>query len=363
MKKSIFLVLLVMIESCKTADLKVFGDLTIRNLENYSNLHHILSDNELVGFKNPYNPYPRDNLKAFFWVINKIVSGEDENKISPAEFIKIDKNNFLKTSSKYRFWWIGHSTVLIQGPKFNFITDPQFSQRASPVSFAGPIRHQPPAIEIQDLPRIDFVLISHNHYDHLDEFSVKEINKKFGPVFLVPLKVEQILKDWGIRKIISMDWWQYIEIENLKIYCTPARHFSARSLFDRNKTLWSGWFVKDTEHNFSFYFAGDTGYAPFFKEIKEYLGIPNVAMIPIGAFLPRWMMQEVHLDPVEAFQAFLDLDAENFLPIHWGTFYLAEEPMNLPPELLKKVYEDFKKNNPDTKKKVSILKIGEFIEE
>jgi len=328
----------------------------INQLKNYNKNHHTNN-----GFKNPYPPIERPAMKAFFWIMEKILTGEDKQKIFPAEFVKIEKED-LKNPSNYQFWWIGHSTVLIQGPEFTFITDPQFSERASPVSFAGPIRHRPPAIQIKDIPKIDFVLISHNHYDHLDENSIKEIHKHFDPIFFVPLKVGELLKSWGINKIIELDWWQYIEIKHFKIFCTPARHFSARSLFDRNETLWSGWFIEDTKHTIKFYFAGDTGYAPFFKEIQQNIGKPHIALIPIGAFEPRWMMQEVHLNPEEAFLAFLDLDADHLFPIHWGTFYLAEEPMNLPPIRLKKIYSEWKKNHQENDKNIHILKIGEKIE-
>lgn len=329
----------------------------IYNLKNYNTKHH--TEN---GFKNIYpSPY-RPPLKSFFWILNKITTGEDKSKIFPADYRAINPEELRKKSKNYKFWWIGHSTVLIQGSDYTFITDPQFSERASPVSFAGPIRHRPPAIKIQDIPKIDFVLISHNHYDHLDEFSIKEIHKKFNPIFFVPLKVGKILQEWGIKKIIELDWWQYVEINHFKIYCTPARHFSARSLFDRNETLWSGWFVEDTKDKIKFYFAGDTGYENFFKDIKTYIGKPDIALIPIGAFEPRWFMKEVHVNPEEAFQAFLDLEANQLFPIHWGTFYLAEEPMNLPPIRLKQIYENWKKENPESNKKITILKIGDSIE-
>ncbi len=322
----------------------------------YNKKHHTTN-----GFKNPFPPIERSNTRAFFWILDKIISGEEENKIFPAEMIPINKREIRNLDKNYLFWWIGHSTVLIQTPQYNIITDPQFSDRASPFSFAGPMRHAKIPIKIKELPKIDFVLISHNHYDHLDEASVKELENYFQPVFFVPLKVGKLLKQWGIKKIIELDWWEYVEIENLKVYCTPARHFSSRTLWDRNETLWSGWYIIDN-HQFSFYFAGDTGYERFFQEIRENIGSPDVALIPIGAFLPRWMMQEVHVDPMEAFRAFLDLDAKHFIPIHWGTFYLAEEPMNLPPILLKETYEKWKEQHPEQKKQVYIPRIGEKLE-
>lgn len=325
----------------------------IKNTTKYNTKHHTPN-----GFKNPYLAIPRSFWKSFFWITNKILSGEEKEKIYPVEGIPISKEEISKKANSYQFWWIGHSTVYIKTPEFAFITDPQFSKRASPVAFFGPIRHALLPIEIEDLPEINFVLISHNHYDHLDQESIKRIYKKFKPIFFVPLKVGNLLKEWNIENIIELDWWQYIQIQDFEIYCTPARHFSARSLFDRNETLWSGWFVKDLKNQFSFYFAGDTGYENFFKEIREEIGKPNLAMIPIGAFEPRWFMKEVHIDPIEAVQAYIDLEADIFFPIHWGTFYLAEEPMNLPPILLKQ--EIIKRNLNHNQ--IKFLKIGEKVE-
>jgi N-acyl-phosphatidylethanolamine-hydrolysing phospholipase D len=328
----------------------------VQQLNIYNKKHHTED-----GFKNLYPSPERPFFKSFFWITNKLITGEDKSKIVPADSISVNLDDLKNSSSEYKFWWVGHSTVLVQGPKFTFITDPQFSDRASPVSFAGPIRHKPPAFQIKDIPKIDFVLISHNHYDHLDENSIKTIHQIHDPIFFVPLKVGEILKDWGIQKIVELDWWEYVEIFDFKIYCTPARHFSARSLWDRNKTLWGGWFVEDQKHQFNFYFAGDTGYEAFFKEIHDHIGKPHVALIPIGAFEPRWFMREVHVNPEEAFRAFLDLDADVLFPIHWGTFFLAEERMDLPPKRLKESYENWKKENSSSNKSVKIIKIGEFI--
>lgn len=352
LKHKIFFLIIMspIIQNCFSNSIQYQSDikLEIKKLPNYNNRHHTNS-----GFKNPYPSPERDTLKAFFWISRKLIFGNEKEKIKPVEGIYISKED-LKQKNSYQFWWIGHSTVYILGPQFALITDPQFSQRASPIDFAGPLRHSLLPIQIQDLPKLDFVLISHNHYDHLDEDSIKTIIKHFNPIFFVPLKVSKILKNWGAQNIIEMDWWEYVQISHLTVYCTPARHFSSRSLFDRNETLWAGWFVKDFKYNISFYFAGDTGYESFFKEIRKEIGKPMLAMIPIGAFEPRWFMQEVHLDPPEAFSAFLDLEADYLFPIHWGTFYLADEPMDLPPKLLKEVAEAHKKNN-----NLIFLKIGE----
>ncbi|MDW7976935.1 MAG: MBL fold metallo-hydrolase [Leptospiraceae bacterium] len=328
----------------------------IKRLKIYHQEHHTQN-----GFRNPYPSIERDPVKSFFWVFSKILSGDEKEKIFPADFVKLSKEEIQQEMDSYRFYWIGHSTVLIVSPKYYFITDPHFSERASPVSFAGPKRQRPPAISLEDIPKIDFVLISHNHYDHLDEKTVREIDKKFKPLFFVPLRVGNHLNEWGISNYVELDWWEYVELDGIQVFCTPARHFSARSLFDRNETLWAGWYVKDRDHDFDFYFAGDTGYERFFREIREEIGKPKVALIPIGAFEPRWFMQEVHLDPQEAFRAFLDLDAEILFPIHWGTFYLAEEPMNLPPKLLKETYENWRQAQPNPAKEVAFLKIGEKI--
>jgi N-acyl-phosphatidylethanolamine-hydrolysing phospholipase D len=234
--------------------------------------------------------------------------------------------------------WIGHSTVMLNHAGTTILTDPQFSGRASPFSFWGPKRITPTPFDIGDLPRIDVVLISHNHYDHLDEKSIRALAQTQSNIkFLVPLGLAPLLKDWGAEDVEELDWWQPVTISGVEIQPTPVQHWSKRSFFDRNKTLWAGWMLR--WEDFSFYFAGDTGYSDDFKVTAKRLGSPTLAAIPIGAYEPRDFMKTSHLNPEEAVKAFTDLGAKYAFGIHWGTFKLTLEKMDEPPVRLKSALE------------------------
>ena len=184
--------------------------------------------------------------------------------------------------------------------------------------------------EISDLPELDVVVISHDHYDHLDEFSIKQISmSQLEVTFLVLLGLRTLLLSWGARNVIELDWWQPVEIKGAILQPTPVQHWSKRSAFDLNKSLWAGWMVQ--WQDFSFYFAGDTGYSDDFKEVSSRLGNPDLAAIPIGPYEPREFMQSAHITPEEAVVIFEDLNAKYAIGIHWGTFKLTVEPMNEPP--------------------------------
>jgi N-acyl-phosphatidylethanolamine-hydrolysing phospholipase D len=228
--------------------------------------------------------------------------------------------------------WIGHSTLLVQMDGTNILTDPQWSERASPVSWGGPRRLSSPGLAFEDLPRIEFVLISHDHYDHLDLNTVKRLAEAHDPLFLVPLGLKAWFADNGMRRVEELDWWQEREYHGVRFVCVPAQHFSQRTLWDGNKRLWASWVVLSAKRKF--YFAGDTGYFGGFKEAGQRLGPFDLAAIPIGAYVPPEIMKAVHTTPEEAVQAFLDLDARTLLGIHWGTFDLAEEPLDEPPQRL-----------------------------
>lgn len=236
--------------------------------------------------------------------------------------------------------WVGHSTLLVQIDSINFLTDPVWSTSVGPGTPFDPGRMNEPGIDIEMLPPIDFVLISHDHYDHLDHETIEILSKNKSMSIIVPLKVKDILEDWGItNKIIEMDWGDSIEVNGIKIVCTPAQHFSGRGL-SRNKTLWVSYVVIGKTKRF--YFSGDSGYWKHFKEIGDEFGPIDLAAIPIGAYLPTEIMKYMHLDPVTAVDAFIDLKANNFIPIHHGTFPLSDEPVEEPLELLK---DTIKKNN------------------
>ena len=228
--------------------------------------------------------------------------------------------------------WIGHATMLIQLDGVNVLTDPHFSERASPVSFAGPRRLNPPGLAFEALPRIDVVVISHDHYDHLDRPSVQHLAATHRPLFLVPLGLKAWFADLGITAVDELDWWGAVTLKGLTFTCVPAQHFSGRTPWDRNRRLWSGWVVAGRSKRL--YFAGDTAYFGGFKEIGTRLGPFDLAAIPIGAYVPQIIMKASHTTPEEALRAFADVRGERFLPIHWGTFDLAEEPPAEPPERL-----------------------------
>lgn len=232
--------------------------------------------------------------------------------------------------------WLGHASFLVQLGGFNILTDPHLGERASPVSWAGPRRITAAPLSADQLPPIDVVVISHNHYDHLDKGTVLALGN--GPAWYVPLGLKNWLNDQGITHVVELDWWQESTLPGgLSVTCLPARHFSSRTLWDRDKNLWAGWWLEAAGRRV--YFAGDTDYGPHFAAIGRRLGPPDVALLPIGAYRPRWFMAPVHVDPAEAVQAHRDLGAERSIAMHWGTFILAAEPVDEPPRLYRAAAE------------------------
>jgi N-acyl-phosphatidylethanolamine-hydrolysing phospholipase D len=224
--------------------------------------------------------------------------------------------------------WIGHATVLVQMDHGTFLTDPMWNEIASPVSFAGPRRFVAPGVALDRLPPIDFVVVSHSHYDHTDLPTLRALSNG-RTRFLVPLGLGALLRDDGIAPVHELDWWDTIRIGALDVHCVPAQHWSQRGLTDRDDTLWSGWAVVGPTRRF--FYAGDTGYFAGFREIGERLGPFGLAAVPIGAYEPAAMMRVFHMDPEEAVSAALDARAERVLGVHWGTFELTEEPLDEPP--------------------------------
>ena len=228
--------------------------------------------------------------------------------------------------------WIGHSTLLIQLDSINLLTDPQWSDRASPVGFSGPQRVMPPGLRFEDLPPIHAVLISHDHYDHLDIETVKRLHAAHHPRFFVPLGLKAWLGEIGIEDVTELDWWDDQTFQGLKLVCLPAQHFSGRTLWDTNRRLWGGWAV--IGHDRRFLFLGDTGYYGVFQEIGRRFGPFDLAAIPIGAYMPHAVMRLTHLTPEEAIRVFGDVKTRRMVAIHWGTFDLTEEPLEEPPQRL-----------------------------
>ena len=220
--------------------------------------------------------------------------------------------------------FVGHSTVLIQAEGLNVLTDPIWSGRASPVRWAGPRRHRPPGLRFEDLPPIDVLLVSHDHYDHCDLPTLRRLLERQRPATFCPLGVDRLLSRVGFPSPRALDWWESSTLcEGVRVHCTPAQHFSGRSLLDRNRTLWCSWLLEAPHGNV--YFGADTGFGPHFDEIAGRFAPPRLALLPIGAFRPRWFMAPVHMSPDDALRAHLILGAGTSVAIHHGTFRLADD--------------------------------------
>lgn len=269
------------------------------------------------------------------WSVVKMRWGSDwakhEKTAHLVPRVQVDLGQIHQRVEGCRLTWLGHSTHLIQIDGLNILTDPVFSQRASPVSYAGPKRYSAPAISIEELPPIDFVVVSHNHYDHMDLATAQKLGNK--PKWIVPLKNARHLEEAKVTNTIELDWWSSVEVSGVRFTATPAQHWSARGLFDQFESLWAGFAIKKASYNI--FFAGDTGYNDQqFKEIGERLGPFSAALIPIGAYEPRWFMKPMHTNPAEAVAIHQDVKSAQSIAIHWGTFPLtAESPME-PPRLL-----------------------------
>ncbi len=224
--------------------------------------------------------------------------------------------------------WMGHAGVLVQMDHVTLLTDPIWSDTASPISWLGPRRFVPPPLPIAELPPIDAIVISHSHYDHLDLETLRALSAR-GTRFLVPLRVGAILRAAGIGPVEELDWWESATVRDVVITCVPARHWSQRGLGDMNRTLWAGWVAKGPSR--AFWFAGDTGYTRLFRDIGDRLGPFDLVALPIGAYDPPAMMQPVHMNPEEAVQAGVDVGAQRLLGVHYGTFDLTDEPLGEPP--------------------------------
>lgn len=288
------------------------------------------------GFVNNYAHDPQPSFWKWQW--ERLTRTATAPSDYTPDVVPIDYALLGKGQNTYT--WIGHATSLIQLKGLNVLTDPVFSNRASPFAFAGPKRLGPLPLSIDQLPRIDVVVISHNHYDHLDRSSVLKIYQRFGDhtQFLVPLGLRSFLRDLGIKNVLELDWWDQKTVQqngqSFRFTFTPSQHWSSRWIWDRNQTLWGGWFI---ENGYKILFAGDTGYSKDFQDIRKRLGVPDFAMIPIGAYGPRWFMKNHHVDVADAIQIHKDLGSKKSVAIHWGTFKLSDEPLEEPAKELKRL--------------------------
>jgi L-ascorbate metabolism protein UlaG (beta-lactamase superfamily) len=245
-----------------------------------------------------------------------------ENKAAP-------RLNEALSAGDISITFVNHATFLIQLSGLNILTDPVWSKRASPISWAGPKRVRKPGIEFDKLPEIDLILISHNHYDHLDIATLRKLSKRFSPTVLVASGDKKLVESAGFKNVYQFDWWEEIQINpDLKVTFTPAQHFSSRSLTDRNKSLWGSYMV--SYRGQLIYFGGDAGYSNHFSEIKKRLGAPDIALLGIGAYEPRWFMKTMHMNPSEAVMAHKDLESRQSIGMHFGTFKLSSEAIDQP---------------------------------
>jgi N-acyl-phosphatidylethanolamine-hydrolysing phospholipase D len=306
--------------------------------------HH----NPAGGFRNPWpDARPADTGDILRWQAERRQNPRAPNP--PPGFFPRATPRFASpraAADQVTVTWVGHSTTLIQVGGLNVLTDPMWSKRASPLWFIGPKRLTPPALDFDALPPIDVVLQSHNHYDHLDSRTVRRIAKHHpDATWYAPLGLPPTLRKWGIRKIVEQDWWQSAEHGHAKIGCTPAQHFSARGLRDRNKTLWCGWTIAAGGRRI--YFAGDTALHSEFGDIADRLGPFDLVLLPIGAYEPRWFMRRVHMNPEDAMEAYralrgpyADVPSPTMMAIHWGTFRLTDEPAGEPPERIRRLWTE-----------------------
>ncbi len=234
-----------------------------------------------------------------------------------------------------RATWIGHSTFLLETPQGNFLTDPVYSSRCGPFGKIGPNRVHAPGLSMHELPEIHYVLLSHDHYDHCDLPTLRLLAEAHEPVAITPLGNGDLLERAGMKRIVELDWWQnHCPMPSLQITVTPAQHWSNRLSTPRFSRLWGGFYLKAGDARL--YFAGDTGYhAALFHEIGRNLGQPDLAMIPIGAYEPRWFMREQHCNPEEAVKIHSDVGARKSIAMHWGTFQLTDEAREDPPLALR----------------------------
>lgn len=287
------------------------------------------------GFRNVHAVHPDPSgWRVFRWLLSRPFSRKSAQIPAPTVHNEAD---FTLPETGLRVTWIGHATAVLAFPDLVVLTDPVFAARVSPFTFAGPKREHTLPIPLDALPRVDVVAISHDHYDHLDRNAILALHERHNPLFVVPLGVERHIRRWASNaRVVALDWWHEIDLHPAPytLTLTPAAHFSGRSLL-RDRTLWGGMAIQRRgEAPLHVLYAGDTGYGAHFREVRERLGAPDVVLMPIGANEPRWLMAPVHVNAEEAVRAWQDLGARHLIPVHWGTFDLADERLEQPVEEL-----------------------------
>lgn len=298
------------------------------------------------GFR---NPWPGSALHGFGGLFKWMLTRSRRESATSSDFTAkpVQQEVPPDASDTLSVTWIGHSSFLIQFGRVNILTDPIWSDRASPLGFAGPKRLVPPGIALESLPRIDVIVVSHDHYDHLDDKTVQRLIAQFPEAsWLTPLGVGDFLRKRGATSVQEFDWWSEAVVGAATLACTPAQHFSGRYPWNRNATLWCGWTMRVGE--MAVFFAGDTGLHPEFGTIAQRFGPFEISILPIGAYDPRWFMHPVHMAPEEAVQAFRTIDSVDptrsgvLVGSHWGTFRLTDEPVDEPPALARQAWSTAK---------------------
>ena len=289
-------------------------------------LHHLEQ-----GFRNLDTKYAYPMMERARRLMRRSIEGWPDRG-APLAVLPNDGAEIRANGVKPTITWIGHATFLVQIGGLNILTDPNWNDRASPVRFVGPKRIVPPGIRFEHLPKIHAVVISHDHYDHLDERTVRRLISAHQPRFYVPLGVKPLLTGFGARDVVELDWWESVTQRGVTFTATPAQHSSGRWLRDQNQRLWAAWAVTTPDNRL--FFGGDTGYFTGFKTIGERLGPFDVALLPIGGYSGWGAHHPNHLNPEEAVQVLEDVRAKLLVPMHWGTFELNVEPNREPPDRL-----------------------------
>ena len=352
----------VFIAIISIAFLTFFNNSSAQN-EGTTKAHHTPT-----GFKNNYAQQVNKSFGDFLrWQWESWGLDKTANSLTPS--VQADLA-LLQAPTAPTVTWIGHATALVQANGLNVLVDPIFSERASPVQIFGPKRAQPPGVAMADLPYIDAVLISHNHYDHLDRNSVAQLDEKAKAAgkttqFFVPLGLKAWFNGIGIDSVVELDWWEHQSVQGVEFHLTPVQHWSARSINDRSATLWGGWAVLGPD--FHWYYAGDTGYSRDFADTAKQFasrqtaalgGGFDLALVPIGAYEPRWFMSQQHVNPMESVRIHQDVGAKRSIGVHWGTFALTDEPLDQPPRELAIARQVLKVKETD----FGLLAIGESMQ-